>query len=67
MAGALLLALVTLPLPWLIAPWAWAVTVPVLALAALVVWFFRDPPRTPPPDEEVVVSPADGKILEIAD
>jgi phosphatidylserine decarboxylase len=34
----------------------------------LVVWviaFFRDPDRTPPPGENLVVSPADGKMLPV--
>lgn len=27
------------------------------------IYFFRDPNRTPPPQENIVVSPADGKVL----
>jgi phosphatidylserine decarboxylase len=34
-------------------------------LLALVVWFFRDPPRPVPEGPGLVVSPADGKIAEI--
>jgi phosphatidylserine decarboxylase len=34
-------------------------------LLAFVVWFFRDPPRRVPPDAGAVVSPADGKLVEI--
>ncbi len=34
-------------------------------LAALVIYFFRDPPRRIPADPDVMVSPADGKIAEI--
>lgn len=40
------------------------------ALAALlftgfVVYFFRDPDRIAPDDEDVVVSPADGKVIQV--
>jgi len=39
---------------------------PVFAvLLALVVWFFRDPPRQIPQEAGMMVSPADGKIAEI--
>ena len=40
----------------------WAV--PELALAAFVLYFFRDPERIPPAGESVV-SPADGRVLEL--
>lgn len=36
------------------------------ALLAFVVSFFRDPPRRVPEGPELVVSPADGKIVEVA-
>ena len=36
---------------------------PLLALAALFLFFFRDPTRHPPADARVVVSPADGRVL----
>jgi phosphatidylserine decarboxylase len=36
-----------------------------LALAALVVYFFRDPRRQAPADPSVVVSPADGRVMEV--
>jgi phosphatidylserine decarboxylase len=35
------------------------------ALTLFVVFFFRDPERTPPPGDRNVLSPADGKILEV--
>jgi phosphatidylserine decarboxylase len=44
--------------------WAWAV-VPVL-LACFFFWFFRDPKRPVPVEAGLVVSPADGKITEVA-
>ncbi|MBV9044153.1 MAG: phosphatidylserine decarboxylase [Alphaproteobacteria bacterium] len=42
--------------------WLWA----GLALLPLTIWcvaFFRDPERTPPPGENLLISPADGKLL----
>jgi phosphatidylserine decarboxylase len=44
--------------------WIWAV-LPVL-LAWFFLWFFRDPQRTVPSEPGLVVSPADGKITEVA-
>lgn len=38
----------------------------VLALFALAfTWFFRDPERIQPRDEDLILSPADGKVVEI--
>lgn len=44
--------------------WAWAV-LPLL-LAAFFLWFFRDPRRAIPEGVGLVVSPADGKVTEVA-
>jgi phosphatidylserine decarboxylase len=44
--------------------WAWAV--PPVLLAAFFLWFFRDPKRPVPIEAGLVVSPADGKITEVA-
>jgi phosphatidylserine decarboxylase len=41
-------------------PWA---ALPPLALLVFSLWFFRDPERRPPPDPEVLVSPADGRVI----
>jgi len=35
------------------------------ALTIFVIYFFRNPTRIPPPSERAIVSPADGKILEV--
>jgi len=36
-----------------------------LLLTGFVIYFFRDPERITPDDEDVVVSPADGKIIRV--
>lgn len=38
----------------------------LVVLAGFVIWFYRDPERTLPEGADVIVSPADGKIVEIA-
>ena len=38
-----------------------------LLLAAFVLYFFRDPERVAPADPAAVVSPADGRVLEVVD
>lgn len=43
------------------------VTVPMVCLALLVFWFFRDPARVIPTGEGLIVSPADGKIIELSE
>jgi phosphatidylserine decarboxylase len=44
--------------------WSWAM-VPFL-LALFFLWFFRDPQRPVPADAGLVVSPADGKVTQVA-
>jgi phosphatidylserine decarboxylase len=45
----------------------WYAAAAVAALLALAVAaFFRDPERIPPADENAVVSPADGRVIEVA-
>jgi phosphatidylserine decarboxylase len=41
----------------------WAVAAPFLVLAAFFAFFFRDPERTPPEAANLVLSPADGRVL----
>lgn len=48
---------------WLTGPF-WAV-IPIL-LAGFFLWFFRDPERTITDDPGAVVSPADGKVTQVA-
>jgi phosphatidylserine decarboxylase len=48
---------------WLTAP-AWAIA--PLLLAAFFLWFFRDPERHIPTEVGAMVSPADGKVTDIA-
>jgi phosphatidylserine decarboxylase len=45
----------------------WSVGVIVCAVALMVVLFFRDPTRSAPEGDGLVVAPADGKVVEIAD
>jgi phosphatidylserine decarboxylase len=47
-----------------ITPWWYTAFIPGVVLA-LIVYFFRDPPRRVPKEQGVMVSPADGKIVEI--
>ena len=46
--------------------WYWAAGV-LIFLGLFVFYFFRDPERTIPSDPGVVVSPADGHVVEIED
>lgn len=55
------LTLVGLALSYFLNPWVGA---PLYVLAAFCLYFFRDPERIPPPGN-VIVSPADGKVVSI--
>jgi phosphatidylserine decarboxylase len=39
----------------------------LIFLGLFVAFFFRDPERTPPPDPNLIVSPADGRVVGIVD
>jgi phosphatidylserine decarboxylase len=45
---------------------AWPFAVPVLALGAFCLWFFRDPERQIPQTPGAIVSPADGKVTDVS-
>lgn len=55
-------AFTTLILALLVIPYA---ALPALAVTAFVTWFFRDPDRVTPEGGDVLVSPADGKVIAI--
>ena len=60
---ALGMVLVAAVLWWLQAP-AWGL-IPLL-FALFFLWFFRDPERAIPAEPGLIVSPADGKVTEVA-
>ena len=39
----------------------------MIFLGVFVLFFFRDPERTPPADPETIVSPADGRVMEVVE
>lgn len=45
--------------------WWWATVLVVLGL--FVLYFFRDPERQIPGDRDAIISPADGRVVEIVD
>ncbi len=42
---------------------AWALAIPFVALGAVFVFFFRDPDRRSPDGDNLVLSPADGRVI----
>lgn len=50
----------------LVLHWHWAGGILVF-LGLFVLFFFRDPQRTPPADLNTIVSPADGRVMEIVE
>ena len=60
-AGPLLVGIVAIVFHWL---WLGGV---LIFLGLFVTFFFRDPQRTPPPDPDTIVSPADGRVMEVVE
>jgi phosphatidylserine decarboxylase len=60
-ATPLLLGLIALLVHWI---WLGGI---LIFLGAFVLFFFRDPDRTPPSDPELIVSPADGRVMEVVE
>jgi len=49
-------------------PLQWQIpAVVALAITAFVLYFFRDPPRIVPTGQGLVISPADGRVIEVTD
>jgi phosphatidylserine decarboxylase len=53
---------VSLVVTWLAGWWS----LPFWAATAFILQFFRDPPRAVPEDPAAVVSPADGRVVEVS-
>lgn len=45
----------------------WFIYLPLFILAIFTVYFFRNPERAPPGGEDMVIAPADGRVVEVAD
>jgi phosphatidylserine decarboxylase len=65
-AGPIVLGAAALFLGWHILALQIAAFV-LLALGTFILYFFRDPERVIPSDDLTIVSPADGRILEVID
>ena len=59
LGGGCLLLAALLALVW------WPLALPLLVVFGLIVWFFRNPTREVPQQLGTVVSPADGKLVQI--
>jgi phosphatidylserine decarboxylase len=65
-AGPIVLGIAALFLGWHVLALQIAAFV-LLALGTFILYFFRDPERVIPSDTSTIVSPADGRILEVID
>lgn len=64
-AGVLAWALMHFNLPlWASIP-GWLLVATLAVIGILIVWFFRNPHRRIPEGDHLVVSPADGKLVEV--
>ena len=59
-----IIPLVIFTLGFIVLSWFWAAGL-FGGLFIFVTWFFRDPERTIPEEPNIIVSPGDGKIVEI--
>jgi phosphatidylserine decarboxylase len=46
--------------------WSWLAGI-LIVLGLFVMYFFRDPQRTPPDDPRTIVSPADGRVMLVVE
>jgi phosphatidylserine decarboxylase len=60
---AVWLSTASVPVPLQVVGWLAVATLTMIG--SLIVWFFRDPPRTVPTAAGLVVAPADGKVVAI--
>jgi phosphatidylserine decarboxylase len=47
--------------------WAWWLAIVPVFLGLCIIWFFRNPRRVVPVDPHLIVSPADGTVVDIAE
>jgi phosphatidylserine decarboxylase len=62
-AGFPFIAAALVPAAFLVTVRRYALAAPFAALGGFMAYFFRDPERTVPQDPDVVVSPADGRVM----
>ncbi len=60
-APPLLLGIVALAIHWILSG------IILLLVGLFVAYFFRDPERTPPENPDEIVSPADGRVMEVVE
>lgn len=62
-AGFPFIAAALVPAAFLVAARRYALAAPLAAIGGFMAYFFRDPDRHVPRDPDVVVSPADGRVM----
>lgn len=67
-AASVILLAVWAAVAWLAGGgWMWLVPAVWMPMAISIAWFFRDPQRSGERGEHLVIAPADGKVVAIAD